>query len=62
MRDLSYNITKYLSLLVGNGLIEYQEGKRTFKITQNGLHFLQIHNNIRQLITPLISSSKNHQF
>ena len=47
---LSYDLTKeYLLLLLENGLIDYQKGERTFKTTEKGIHFLNIHNNFRQL-------------
>ena len=45
---LSFNLTKeYLLLLLEKGLIEYQIGERTFKTTEKGIHFLNIHNNLR---------------
>jgi predicted transcriptional regulator len=45
---LSFNLTKeYLLLLLEKGLIEYQTGERTFKTTEKGIHFLNIHNNLR---------------
>jgi len=47
---LSFNLTKeYLLLLLEKGLIEYQRGERTYKTTEKGIHFLNIHNNLRQL-------------
>jgi predicted transcriptional regulator len=47
---LSFYPTKeYLLLLLENGLIDYQKGERTFKTTEKGIHFLNIHNNFRQL-------------
>ena len=43
---LSFNLTKeYLLLLLEKGLIEYQTGERTYKTTEKGIHFLNIHNN-----------------
>ena len=45
---LSFNLTKeYMLLLLEKGLIEYQIGERTFKTTEKGIHFLNIHNNLR---------------
>ena len=47
---LSYDLTKeYILLLLENGLIDYQKGERTFKTTEKGIHFLNIHNNFMQL-------------
>ena len=46
----SFNGTKEsLILLLENGLVDYQNGERTFKTTEKGIHFLNIHNNFRQL-------------
>jgi predicted transcriptional regulator len=51
---LSFNLTKeYLLLLLEKGLIEYQTGEWTYKTTEKGIHFLNIHNNLRQLISVL---------
>ena len=47
---LSFNLTKeYMLLLLEKGLIEYQTGERTYKTTEKGIHFLNIHTNLRQL-------------
>ena len=47
---LSFYVAKeYLSLLLENGLVDYQKGERTFKTTEKGIRFLSIHNNFRQL-------------
>jgi predicted transcriptional regulator len=32
-------------------LLEYLEGEHTYRITEKGIHFLQIYNKIRELIT-----------
>ena len=48
---LSYNqLKEYLSVLVENNLIEYIDGTKTYKTTQKGLHFLQMHNEIKMLL------------
>ena len=54
---------QYVSILIGAGLIKrYQEGnrKRTYGITDKGLRFLQLHNQLGELLlttTNLFSSS-----
>jgi predicted transcriptional regulator len=49
---LSYTqLREYLSLIIENGLLEYLEGEHTYRITEKGIHFLQIYNKIRELIT-----------
>jgi predicted transcriptional regulator len=48
---LSYTqLREYLSLIIENGLLEYLEGEQTYRITEKGIHFLQIYNKIRELI------------
>jgi predicted transcriptional regulator len=47
---LSHAMTRdYLVLLIKKGLIEYQDGERTFKTTEKGLNFLRIHNSLQEL-------------
>ena len=42
---ISFNqLREYLSLLVENGLIEYEEGKHTYRTTEKGIRFLQLQN------------------
>ena len=49
---LSYTqLREYLSLIIENGLMEYLEGEHIYRITEKGIHFLQIYNRIRELIT-----------
>jgi predicted transcriptional regulator len=48
---LSYNqLNEYLSLLIENNLIEYLDGAKTYKTTEKGLYYLQMHNEIRKLL------------
>jgi predicted transcriptional regulator len=50
---LSYNqLREYLAALQENGLLEYEQGSRTYKITDKGIHFLQIYNHVDNLVTP----------
>lgn len=52
---LSYaQLKEYLALLLQNGLLEYLEGEQVYKITQKGMRFLQLYDQVGQLI-----SSKN---
>ena len=42
---ISFNqLREYLSLLVENGLIEYEEGNHTYRTTEKGIRFLQLQN------------------
>jgi predicted transcriptional regulator len=44
-------LKEYLSLILKNDLIKYQERDRTFIITEKGIRFLNIHNELDKLIT-----------
>ena len=42
---ISFNQSReYLSLLVENGLIEYEEGNHTYRTTEKGIRLLQLQN------------------
>ena len=47
---LSFNqLREYLSLLVENVLIEYEEGMRTYRTTEKGIRLLQIQNTMDEI-------------
>jgi predicted transcriptional regulator len=47
---LSFNqLREYLSLLVENGLIEYEEGMRTYRTTDKGIRLLQLQNTMDEI-------------
>lgn len=57
---LSYTqVKEYLSFLLENGLIKYEEGTQIYRITEKGLHFLQVYGEISDLVTPKPSSKKS---
>ena len=48
---LSYaQLKEYISILVDNNLIEYNDGTQTFKTTEKGLNYLKMHNEISELL------------
>ena len=48
---LSYSqLREYLSVLVGNNLLEYVEGPEIYRTTEKGLNFLKMHNKIGELL------------
>ena len=52
---LSYQqLKEYLSVLIENNLIEYLNGSETFKITEKGLNFLKMNNEIGELLKATI--------
>lgn len=56
---LSYTqVKEYLSFLLENSLIKYEEGSQLYRITERGLHFLQVYGEISDLVTPKSLSKK----
>ena len=50
---LSYaQLKEYLSVLVENGLLEYEKATQTYKTTSKGLQFLKTNSKIGGLIVP----------
>jgi predicted transcriptional regulator len=50
---LSYaQLKEYLSVLVENGLLEFEKGTQTYKTTSKGLQFLKTYSQIGGLIIP----------
>jgi predicted transcriptional regulator len=48
---LSYNqVREYLTLLIDNGLLQHDLGNQKFRITEKGLRFLQLCDQIGDLI------------
>ena len=48
---LSYaQLKEYLTILVDNNLIEYNDGTQTFKTTEKGLNYLKMHNEMGELL------------
>jgi predicted transcriptional regulator len=48
---LSYGqLKEYLSVLIDNNLLEYEDGDNKFKTTEKGLNYLKMHNQIEELL------------
>ena len=48
---LSYaQLREYLSVLIENNLLEYLEGRHSYKTTEKGLNLLRMHNEIGELL------------
>jgi predicted transcriptional regulator len=55
---ISFNqLREYLVLLVENGLIQYEEGKHTYRTTEKGIRFLNLQNKIDE-VAPIIYISE----
>jgi predicted transcriptional regulator len=51
---ISFNqLREYLSLLAEKGLIQYEEGKHTYRTTEKGIRFLDLQNKIDEVV-PII--------
>jgi predicted transcriptional regulator len=49
---LSYaQLKEYLTLLLQNNLLEYEEGKQNFRTTEKGLLLLQMHNQFDEMMS-----------
>ncbi len=58
---LSYTqVKEYLSFLLENNLIKYEEGSQLYRITERGLHFLQVYGEISDLVTPKSANKKSY--
>ena len=56
---LSYaQLREYLSVLIENNLLEYLEGSQTYKTTEKRLNFLNMHNEIGELLQTSIKESR----
>ena len=50
---LSYDHMKECLLcLAEDGLIEYEQGRMTYKTTAKGMHLLQLYNNMNEMVQP----------
>lgn len=56
---LSYTqVKEYIAFLLENNLIKYEEGSQIYRITEKGLHFLQVYGEISEMVTPKPSNKK----
>ena len=56
---LSYaQLKEYLSVLIGNNLLEYLEGVQTYKTTEKGFNLLKMHNEIGELLQSPVRESR----
>ncbi len=57
---LSYEDMKhYLLSLAEDDLIEYEEGRMTYRTTPKGMHLLQLNNNVNEMVQPATVKSEN---
>ena len=49
---LSYaQLKEYLTVLLQNDVLEYEEGKQNFRTTEKGLRLLQMHNQFDEMMS-----------
>ena len=52
---VSYDYMKECLLsLAEDGLIEYEQGKMTYRTTAKGMHLLQLYNNVNEMVQPSV--------
>jgi predicted transcriptional regulator len=52
---LSYDRMKECLLsLAEDGLIEYEQGRMTYRTTAKGMHLLQLYNNVNEMVQPSV--------
>lgn len=51
-------LKEYLSVLLENGLLEFEKGTQTYKTNSKGLHFLKTYSQIGGLIVPDTGTEK----
>jgi len=50
---LSYaQLKEYLSILIENGLLEYEEGELKYKTTEKGIRFMRAYSEIGEMVLP----------
>jgi predicted transcriptional regulator len=50
---VSYDYMKECLLsLAEDGLIEYEQGRMTYRTTAKGMHLLQLYNNVNEMVQP----------
>jgi predicted transcriptional regulator len=52
---ISYDYMKqFLLSLAEDGLIEYEQGRMTYRTTAKGMHVLQLYNNVNEMVQPSV--------
>jgi predicted transcriptional regulator len=52
---LSYDLMKECLLsLAEDGLIEYEQGRMTYRTSAKGMHLLQLYNNVNEMVQPSV--------
>jgi predicted transcriptional regulator len=52
---LSYDLMKeYLLSLAEDGLIEYEQGRLTYRTTAKGMHLLRLYNDVNEMVQPSV--------
>jgi predicted transcriptional regulator len=56
-------LKRFLAHLLEKGLIQYHKEQRIYTITQKGMHFLQVYNQLNQLqVSNIFNSTNNQQY
>ncbi|MGH9925382.1 MAG: winged helix-turn-helix domain-containing protein [Nitrososphaeraceae archaeon] len=52
-------LQEYLTMLQDNGLIEYEDGKHTYRTTEKGMKLLEIYEKMSELVPPLAPTTES---
>jgi predicted transcriptional regulator len=50
-------LREYLTMMQDNGLIEYEDGRKTYRTTEKGIHLLQIYEQMSELVLPFSAAA-----
>jgi predicted transcriptional regulator len=55
-------LREYLTMLQDNGLIEYEDGRHTYRTAEKGMKLLEVYGKMHELVPPLaLSTTDNYR-
>jgi predicted transcriptional regulator len=52
-------LREYLTMLQENGLIEYEDGRHTYRTAEKGMKLLEVYGKMHELVPPLAPTTDN---
>ena len=53
-------LREYLTMMQDNGLIEYEDGRQTYRTTEKGIHLLQIYEKMSEIVPPFSTAAADN--